>query len=157
MSSPRRPAQPSPPSSGATAPTPRGRHTYRNPQRIQYEPIKFQEANWGRRLGGWAVVAVVVLGALGWYHYLTKPPARVAPTTSTVLTPGPRSTQSTSATEPASRPASQSSAQRGGPEPGLWRGGHPRALRRRPSRPPSHPTVGVFPTLPLGLSAYAVG
>lgn len=115
MNPARRPAQPSPPSSGATAPTPRARQSYRNPQRIQYEPIKFQEARWGRRLGGWAVVAVVVLGALGWYHYLTKPPARVAPTTSTVLTPGPRSTQSTSATEPASRPASQSSAQPAGP------------------------------------------
>jgi len=117
MSSPRRPAQPSPPSSGATAPTPRGRHTYRNPQRIQYEPIKFQEANWGRRLGGWAVVAVVVLGAIGWYHYLTRPPLPVKPGSATVLTPSPRSSPSPSATDSSSPPSIHPGTQPAGPAP----------------------------------------
>src|SRR5712664_3400434 len=102
MTSAKRPAQPSPPSSQAQ--TPRVRPTARTPQRIQYEAIKLPEDHWGRRLAGAAVVAAVLLGAIGWYHYLRRPAVPVNPTAATVLTPGPRSSAATSATESPSPP-----------------------------------------------------
>src|SRR5260370_27216341 len=102
MTSARRPAQPSPSSSQAQ--TPRVRPTARTPQRIQYEAIKLPEDHWGRRLAGAAVVAAVLLGGIGWYHYLRRPAVPVTPTAATVVTPGPRSSPSTSATGSSSPP-----------------------------------------------------
>src|SRR6266478_5409495 len=102
MTSARRPAQPSPSSSQAE--TPRVRPTARTPQRIQYEAIKLPEDRWGRRLAGAAVVAAVLLGAIGWYHYLRRPAVPVTPTAATVVTPGSRSSPSTSATGSSSPP-----------------------------------------------------
>src|SRR5216683_2123581 len=102
MTSARRPAQPSPPSSQAQ--TPHVRPTSRTPQRIQYEAIKLPEDHWGRRLAGAAVVAAVLLGAIGWYHYLRRPAVPVTPTAATVLTPRPSSSPATSATGSSSPP-----------------------------------------------------
>src|SRR5712664_3157965 len=113
MTSAKRPAQPSPPSSQAQ--TPRVRPTARTPQRIQYEAIKLPEDHWGRRCAGAAVVAAVLLGAIGWYHYLRRPAVPVNPTAATVLTPGPRSSPATSATGSSSPPDMHPSTQPAGP------------------------------------------
>lgn len=85
------PGRPAPPKSGARGgaagpAAPGARQGPRKAERIRYAPAKIQESQWGRKVLIGVVALAVVVGTIGWYRYLTRPPVAVklpvaAPTT----------------------------------------------------------------------------
>jgi hypothetical protein len=69
------PGRPGPPgrSPAARPGAPGPRTTPRKAERIRYSAAKVEEAPWGRWVLGLTVALALVLGAVGWYRYATRP------------------------------------------------------------------------------------
>jgi hypothetical protein len=62
---------------GAAAGAPGARTGSRKAERIRYTPAKIEESKWGRKAVIGLVAVAVVVGTIGWYRYLTRPPVVV--------------------------------------------------------------------------------
>jgi hypothetical protein len=114
----RQPGRPVPPGRSPAlrpgAPRPAGpgaRAAPRKAERIRYSAAKVEETPWGRWVLGLTVALGLVLGAVGWYRYITRPRAPVQVAASAARgAPGPAAPAALPARAPAAPGASPASA-----------------------------------------------
>ncbi len=86
--------------STASPSEPGRRQTARKAQPIRYSPVRMGESRWRRHALVGLVALAVIVGVIGWYHYLTRPPRAVeiattspAPPDATAQQPSPPAQQ----------------------------------------------------------------
>lgn len=92
---------------GPGARPPGARQGPRKAEKVRYKAVKVEEPRWGRWLLGGIVGLAIILGAVGWYRYLTRPPVvrRLAPIAARPSAPTPPASAPAPPVAAASEPA----------------------------------------------------
>jgi len=110
---------PAPRPGASRSPAPGARRVARKADRIRYSAAKIEETHWGRKVLGFVVVVALVLGAIGWYRYLTRPQIVVPLTRAAAPTemPAPAAKAAPASSEPPAPGVTTASAAASASEP----------------------------------------